>query len=269
MPRIIQLIMIDKKSPEEIVDTFDFTHVQMYYQNNTICGTKTSISQLKTKMTNFTKTHYVPNRLIKYFEKGMNISDKIFTNDNFIFSDSIEKLHKYKSQKKIYSITNNLTIYPDGTQIDFTNWNKHKLDLGKLYFDKCAIYYAKPDNKDIMLDINMVGKFLDYFHLNNDRNRKRFFDCKNKGLKNDDYSYGQIDKDSSYTIHNYYTQIPNSASKIIASSELSYFYLPCKFIKYEEFNYESMNYVCGHFIIKKGIRAYFKLMDKNIINKLL
>lgn len=274
IPRIIQLIMTDKKSPEEIVNTFDLTHVQMYYQNDVVYGTELAISQLKTKTTESTNTHFVPYRLIKYFEKGMNIGDKIFTNNNFIFSDSIEKLYKYKSQKKIYSITNNLTIYPDGTIIDFANWNRQKLDLGKEYFDKCSIYYTKPDNKKMLLDVNMVGKFLNYFHKDNIYSKKLMFNGTDDWIKNSDYTYERVDdNDISYSsIGNYYPY-PNTTSILISNSKLICFYLPCEFIKYEDFYYTINEYNNDDNSIEKkimkGIRTYFKLTDKDIINRIL
>lgn len=271
IPRIIQLIMTDKKSPEDIVNTFDLTHVQMYYQNDIVYGTELAISQLETKTTNSTNTHYVPHRLIKYFEKGMNIGDKIFTNGNFISSQLTYKLYKQKRQNKIYVITNNLTIYPDGTHIDFINWDREKLDLGNEYFDKCRIYYAKPDNKKILLDVNMVGKFLDYFGENNSWNIERIFNRKIEGwIEKYDYTYKQVnDDDILYSSNGNYVVSPTTISVLANNAELTYFYLPCEFIKFEDFYYEIDDHKNNEKIIEKGIRTYFKLTNKDIINRLL
>jgi hypothetical protein len=268
IPRIIQLIMTDKKSPEEILNTFDLTHVQMYYQNDVIYGTELAISQLGTKTTESTNTHCVPYRLIKYFEKGMNIGDKIFADDNFILSQLTMKLHKQKRQNKIYAITNNLTIYPDGTQIDFVNWDKQKLDLGKEYFDKCSIYYTKPDNKEMLLDVNMVGKFLDYFNKNSIFKR-RLFNGEDDWNKNSNYTYGQVDdNDILYSSNGDNFPSPNTKSISISNDEITFFYLPCEFIKYEDFYY-STNNLNNEEKIVKGIRTYFKLTDNDIINRTL
>lgn len=268
IPRIIQLIMTDKKNPEEIVNTFDLTHIQMYYQNDVVYGTELAISQLGTKKTDSTNTHFIPYRLIKYFEKGMNIRDKIFSNGNFISSHLTIKLHKQKRQNKIYTITNNLTIYPDGTQIDFVNWNIQKLDLGKEYFNKCLIYYTKPDNKEILLDVNMVGNFLDYFDIDTDNLKKMLFNGHYGWIENSDYTYKQIDDiDISYHQNGGFSIYYNTFSIFIANSKLTCFYLPCEFINYEDFYFHI--YSNNKEKIIKGIRTYFKLIDKDIINRTL
>lgn len=279
IPRIIQVIMTDKKSPEEITCTFDLTHVQMYYQNNNVWGTELAKLQLESKTTELTQTHYVPYRLIKYFEKGMNIGDKIFKKNNFISSGlTLEYIAKWKAQKKIYSITNNLTIYPDGTQIDYANWDRTKLDLGVVYFDKCKIYYTKPINQDLLLEVNVVGNFLNYFKNNgvimkkilfNDDEDDKYIWNNSRWLENSNYTYEQV-KDDEIRYFAMDSHSPeNSLSKIISCYELNCFYLPCEFIKNEEFYYNGKRDKNYEVIIKKGTRVYFKLKDKEIIAKLL
>jgi len=268
IPRIIQLIMTDKNSPEEIIDTFDLTHIQMYYQNEVVYGTELAISQLETKTTDSTNTHFVPYRLIKYFEKGLNIGDKIFSNDNFISSLLTEKIYNYRRQHKIYIITNNLSIYPDGTHIDFANWDKKKLDLGRKYFDKCKIYYTKPNNKEILSDVNMVGQFLNYFHINKNHMEQKLFNNKDGWMENLNYTYKQVDdNDILYSSNGRGHSFQDTRSVFINNYELTCFYLPCEFIKYEDFYYY---YDCSDKeMIKKSIRIYFKLTNKDIINRML
>lgn len=240
--RLIQLIMTKKTKPEEIIDGFDFTHLQIYYDGNKIFGTEKAIEQIKTNMTEFTETHEVQQRLIKYFEKGIcNLEKIIYSTDKFILhKKTLKKLMNERALKKLYKTTHNLTIYTDLTPINFNNFDINKIDLKK-YIGVHSIYYSKPNNTDLM-KINMDGKFLDYFNLNNN-------------LKNTFNYELQEDSDYDFSVRH---------EMIYDSDKYSGFYLPCKFIRQEDFSYVSNDNE-----IKNGKKIYFKIQNKILSEKII
>ena len=276
--RIIQLIMTDKTNPEAIVDTFDMTHLQFYFDGNNVFGTNKAISQLDTKETDFTGTQSVSYRLIKYYERGnCNVDKQLFLTNNFVMSEeSMKKLQKQLLQKNMYKSTYNLTLYPDLTPINFYSINRIKLDIGS-YFDKCKIFYTKPDNKDLNTEINMAGKFINYFHINDKYSQKKVFMC---GLKYDfydsddelepDYS-DEIPQDEKYivNIRDHYKGNHIYDSFMFSSPKFFSFYLPCKFIGCENFYFNQVDCEKNNHTYKMGKRIFFELEFDKIEKKLI
>lgn len=261
IPRIIQLIMTDKSGPEEIIDGFDLIHLQFYSDGNKIFATQKTIELLKTGSIEFTGTHKVKHRLIKHFEKGNDgLKEIIYSTDAFILNSScVAKLLFEKKQKKLYKTTYNLTIYSDLTPINFNKFDRTKIEL-KDYFDKCKIFYTKPDNKDLS-EVNMVGKFINYFHIKDKYSQKSVF-C-NKLNWEDDDNFIELDKNNlEYEYKSIQCAKPNSI--LMGSYDYHSFYLPCKFIRHENYYFENDN---GE--IKNGKKMYFKLQDKILIKKIL
>lgn len=109
------------------------------------CIREDAKTQLKTKETETQIVH--KNRIIKYFERGLNLEQKILYNLNFALSEyDTEKLIRNKRQKYLYKITNNLSTYPNSVSpIDFTS-----------YFHLKSDKILKPKRKDdgIIDDLN-------------------------------------------------------------------------------------------------------------------
>lgn len=269
VPRIIQLIMTNKSKPEEIIDTFDLSCVQFYSDGKKIYGTEKSITQLDTGEVEFTETHKIQSRLVKYLEKGYNSIDKLLfdLNENrFILNFvSFGKILSYKIQKNLYKSTYNLTIYSDLKSIDFNLIDRNKLDLGK-YFDNTAIYYSKPNNKDLSLEINMVGNFLDYFDIKYDGLKKELFDA---NLEWDhDYKFTETEINIKYIFNSscmmkrYKKNILHSLC--LVSHEYYGFYLDCEFVDCEDFYFEN-----NLDELQLGKRVYFKLENNLMTEKIL
>lgn len=266
IPRIIQLIMTNKTKPEEIIDGFDFTHIQFYFDGSKIYGSYKAIEHLKTNTTEFTETHKVQYRLIKYLEKGNeSLSKLIFMTDAFILnSQTIDKILYEKKQKILYKKTHNLTLYSDFTPINFNEIDRSKLEL-KDYFDRCKIYYGNPRNKDLSLDINMVGNFIDYFRMEDEYSINSLFNFGGK-FRDDkvlfNYNFSEITHAINFRYSlDYYN---NSTTKCIYSPHLHSFYLPCEFVSCEDFNFKSEI----EDEIVTGKKIYLKLKNKNLEKKI-
>ena len=122
IPRIIQLIFTAKSSPEEIINTFDLTHLQSFYDGDELYSLPTPIDKFKNSFTSINPTYnnkkVKPSRLIKYLKRGVNVDELLYCDYNFILDDKqYWDLSKHLKQTKIYQESNNLTINNDGDQI--------------------------------------------------------------------------------------------------------------------------------------------------------
>ena len=164
IPRIIQLIMTNKTESFEIIDSFDLTHVMFYSDGTEIFGTTKAIEQLESKTTDIKCLH--KNRLIKYFERGLNIDNLITSAKlNFVLdSTETEKIIKIRQQQKLYRDTWNLTRNSKNSTIplDFEHLTKSDIDFCN-YFG-CTVNYSKLSNRDFQENINMFGAFATYLH---------------------------------------------------------------------------------------------------------
>lgn len=133
IPRIIQLIFTAKTNPQEIINTFDLTHLQSFYDGSKLYSLPTTINRFKDKLTSINPTHnkVKPSRLIKYLKRGIRVDELLYSDYNFILDDKQHwDLRKHLVQTKIYQESNNLTINTNGQTIDFETHFEPILSLG-------------------------------------------------------------------------------------------------------------------------------------------
>lgn len=72
IPRIIQLIFTAKSNPQEIINTFDLTHLQSFYNGSELYSLPITINGFQNRLTSINPTHnkVKPSRLIKYLKRG-------------------------------------------------------------------------------------------------------------------------------------------------------------------------------------------------------
>jgi hypothetical protein len=216
VPRIIQLIMTDKTCPSEIIGSFDMSHVMSYYDGKQVFSTPLTISQLHTNTTEL--YHKCKHRMIKYFERNLDIYSSVFTQGKYILNNyEIDKIINCDKQKYLYSSTNNLS--------DCIGLKEQIKDT----FDCTTINIKSIDFPTD--EINMFGNFQNYLqHRNNSYESKivtmlkkpnnNFFDK----FDSDDYEIETFDmivdqhnhwrKSNQFTIKNY-----------------NGFYIPCEFVE--------------------------------------
>lgn len=120
IPRIIQLIMTNKNEPSEIINTFYLTHLQFYSNGTKIYGTEKAIGQINTGTSELTGTHVIPYRLVKYFQRGIDLEREIFSNYNFVLNNfNSGKILRYFEQKLYYKKTHSLTFNHDDKLLNF------------------------------------------------------------------------------------------------------------------------------------------------------
>ena len=247
LPRIIQLIMTDKKNPAEIVNSFDFTHVMSYSDGKKIFSNPVTIEQFETKKTIVKILH--KNRLIKYLDRGLNCKDLFLSNYNFIIhNEEKDKIIKSNLQKKLYNSTNNLTRYPNdlSSQINFTKFDKYHIDLSN-YFG-CRVNYDKLDNHEFKENVNMFGAFANYMQIEPNK-------ILSKSIKYDKCNNIEIDNFQLSTN-------TNTQSGTLLSLYNSSIYIPCKFIKKEILSKDTINFT------QNIIKIFLELNEIEIINYL-
>ena len=151
IPRIIQLIFTSCTSPEEIINNFDLTHIQSYWDGHDYFAKTKSISDIMTHQTNSTRDEnefkIKPYRLIKYLERNVNAEKILYDDYNFILNiEEYYGLAKYRAQKKFYSETKNLTMV-----------QKHNHNLNNNIKDNFE-YISSNDFEDDFRG-NLEGKF--------------------------------------------------------------------------------------------------------------
>ena len=89
IPRIIQLIFTAKTNPQEIINTFDLTHLQSFYNGSELYSLPITINGFKDKLTSINPTHnkVKPSRLIKYLKRGVRVDKLLYSDYNFILDD--------------------------------------------------------------------------------------------------------------------------------------------------------------------------------------
>lgn len=146
-------------------------------------------------------------------------------------------------------------MYTDLTQINVNSFEKNKCPLFDLFF-KCKIFYTKPENKELFQEIDMIGEFIDYFCVGSNYsqgdildgdliydNFKHFdflcddFVCDNKIEKN----LIMYNRYETNLFHKYIYENDENYSLRIYSNIFCGIYLPCKFIKYENFHFKPIN----------------------------
>jgi len=254
VPRIIQLIMTNQNEPQQIINGFDFTHIQMYFDGNDIYYSQEANADLEFKETTIKELH--KNRIIKYFERGINFTD-IFSLSNkfFVLSNyDKEKLLKSKMQKSLYKITYNLSKYPNSVDtIDFNNFDKEQIDLHDIF--GCKVNYEKVNNHDFKENINMFGLFAGYFHQKSEDILGKKLDL-NEGIE-----LNLKQPESKFVIESYKLTCENSLvgwDKLVFENVRSV-YVPCKFIKSEEIINKSENNL-------KILKIFFEIENCSVIS---
>lgn len=187
VPRIIQLIFTSKLNPQEVIDTFDLTHLQSYWNGSELFSKFNPNDKIYAQL-NFDKNENIkakPHRLIKYLKRGVNVNELLYSDYNFILNDKeYFKLRKHEKQMKLYLDTCNLTLI-DNKKINFdlkesidnieyklsaTFWCKI-ITLDKLKYLMEQQYYK--ENNKIKNKINkntefidLIGDISDYVKLN-------------------------------------------------------------------------------------------------------
>jgi hypothetical protein len=236
VPRIIQLIFTDKPNAQEIIDTFDFAHVQSYW-TGTELYCKDGINEYFTN--NQTQINYSchPSRLIKYFRRNMDMNKFLYTEYDFIL-DSIEydKFRKYIQQTNFYANSNNyMEFNPIKLEFLFNCKIFENIELNELMFDEI---------KNSLRNDNL--KF--YMNVENNPNEKTL-NIFNDNLNVKPYRRNQMN----CSVMHYQTQ--------------KYIYIPCKIfdIKIPQDN-TPFDYFFHIEISKPRVKDYLLNLIENIHN---
>lgn len=123
IPRKIQLIFV-KETEQEIVSSFDFTHLMFYYDGKNVYGTEKSIHQLFNGKKTEINDNYHNYRVIKYYRRGLNFD--LWNDERNFFELNLTNrnklLNEYLDKKYLKS---NLNVLYYGEVIDY-NGNKKK-----------------------------------------------------------------------------------------------------------------------------------------------
>lgn len=264
IPRILQLIMTNKTNSDDIINSFDLSHLQFYYDGINIFGTELAISQLKTNESILTGSHCVQYRLLKYIEKGIDLNELFYSNNYFILNfDVINKKLLQIKQIKMYKSTYNLSVYPDMTPINFDKFLKTKLYL-KTYFEHLTINYTKFENINLDANINMIGNFIDYYRDINPKINDIFKGNEFEWTYTNDKKI-ELNKDT-YDKNTYYqnNRLNDMKCIFIKNNTMNGFYLPCEYL-----NSEDIYFMDQENNTKTGKRIYFKLTNNEIIKKII
>lgn len=112
IPRIIQLIFTSKSNPEEIINSFDLTHLQSFWNGQNLYSKLITIRQFNDYKTLMNPTHnkIKPSRLIKYLKRGVDVNELLYNDYNFILDRKQHfEFKKQINQTKLYNDTDNLT----------------------------------------------------------------------------------------------------------------------------------------------------------------
>ncbi len=95
IPRIIQLVFTDFENPHQIIDSFDFVHLQSYYDGNNVYTKYNALTHITNSTTDI---NYRPNihRYIKYDLRGVKLDNILYQEYDFVF----DNLQYYKHLNK-------------------------------------------------------------------------------------------------------------------------------------------------------------------------
>jgi len=272
IPRIIQLIFTAKSSPQEIINTFDLTHLQSFYNGNELYSLSTTIDGFKNRLTSKNPTYdkVKPSRLIKYLKRGVNVDELLYSDYNFILDDKqYWDFRKHLKQTKIYQESNNLIINTNNQTVDFETYFEPILSLGfscKIITKDKLKYlmdnnYCLNDNKIIIKEKNsngieftdLLGDLKDYFKLDlagNFNNLEKPFDL---NLEDDVLEHTKI--------HNIYK---------LKYQTQKYIYIPCKIININSYdNIDHISYCVDFQITKLRVIDYLIGLTDDIYNDLI
>ena len=270
IPRIIQLIMTNKSTPESIISEFDLIHLMFYTNGNEIYHSK-KITQWYDYLKKYNNGHngfsYLLNknihktfnkdRIIKYIERKVIPSKIIKQNLNWILnSEETFKYLKNKKQIKFYKTTYNLTKYYDGENIDFKKIDKSRFDLCSIF--RCRVNYNKlVSYNDFLGDIDVIGSFAQYMKtpvIEIVKNIERT-DLNLEKLKDDDYytnNHSQF-----YKLHKYGYCSFGTIYRIVNEDSM---YIPCYFVNSEKITDDKNREI---------LKMYFDVNDEKVIEYLI
>ncbi len=140
IPRIIQLIFTEFENPSQVIDSFDFVHLQSYYDGSNLFTNKNTIEHISNKTTNIL---YRPSisRYIKYDLRGVKLDNILYQEYDFIFGKT--QFCKYlKDKEKTWEKVSELYNLEDKTELFKLFW------LTQL--------------EDLESQVNLSGKFTQY-----------------------------------------------------------------------------------------------------------
>lgn len=232
IPRIIQLIFTSKSCPEEIIDSFDLTHLQSFWDGHNLYSNPITIKQFNNNLTLINPTRYKvkPSRLIKYLKRGLDVNELLYSDYNFILDKSeFFNLSKCKRQNELYTQTNNLTTIDD---INKTNFESDFIDFLTSAF-WCKILTL--DKLKFLIDNN-------YYLIDNKMEIKEKIsnDCKLEDLFGDLEDYLKLDLAGKFDneIKLFDLDLEDDVIKVLSISVChhleyetqKYVYIPCKVI---------------------------------------
>ena len=239
IPRIIQLIFTNKSEPSEIIDSFDLTHLQSYWDGNSLYCKKTTLEQYNTGKT-LANFKVKPSRLIKFLKRNVDVDELLYSDYDFVFDKKqFYEYNKNKKQKDVYLRTNNLT-------------KKYSDDVNNNLYDYSIELYICFWCKIITIDRLKNVLELNLFEFSNPKELKE--KLSNNLDKLIDYmgdiqEYSKMDLEGKFEPIPYELDLcddiiqPKSAnkSKLTYDSQM-YIYVPCQVIKKLHPDYGVGNY---------------------------
>lgn len=154
LKRIIKIHCTNKKNPSEIIKSFDFSHLQIYYDGNDFKSTEEafwSINKLKTIIVNDTS--------IKAINDARSVGFDILYKEGQKFRDE-------------YGIKHDISIYKNISQIDMINKNSKKTTKSKAM----ALNYVVLDGHAFdheITELNLDWKLLNLNYLRLEKSEKK------------------------------------------------------------------------------------------------
>ncbi len=151
IPRIIQLVFTDFDTPEQIIDSFDFVHLQSYWNGSNLYTKSNAFTHIENLTTDI---NYRPciNRYIKYDLRGINLDNILYQEYDFVFGD-----------KQYYGFINRFSQNLENIQKLFENNSDKQIDeMKKILTDNFKL--ALLDNLETQVDL--FGKFTNYTNDN-------------------------------------------------------------------------------------------------------
>lgn len=140
IPRIIQLIFTEFENPSQIIDSFDFVHLQSYYDGSNIYINSNAVEHITNETTGI---NYRPSisRYIKYDLRGIKLDNILYQEYDFVFG---------KMQYCKYLKNKNQTVEK----------------VSELYAleDKSKLFklFGLTKLEDLKSQVNLSGKFTNY-----------------------------------------------------------------------------------------------------------
>ncbi len=140
IPRIIQLVFTEFENPSQVIDSFDFVHLQSYYDGSNLYINSDTVEHISNETTDI---KYRPSisRYIKYDLRGVKLDNILYQEYDFVFGKTqFNKYLKSKEQtrEKVVELYN----------------LEDKTELFKLF--------GLTQLEDLASQVNLSGKFTQY-----------------------------------------------------------------------------------------------------------